>query len=124
MRQVQVQEKTWSCRRFIDSSIVMPGKGRLHPASFEQRMLLMILMKSVEDGGVFIEIISSVCQSCTTSITHLHFCHMNLLLRKVYPYFQTQVQFNGWEYFSTRSIHVVFNPLDFNLNLSVPSNTC
>lgn len=103
----------------------MPGKGRLHPGSFDQRMLLMILMKSVEgDGDVFMEIISSICQNCTTSITYLHFCHMNLFLRKVYSYFQTRVQFNGWEYFSTGNIHVVFNPLDFNLNSSIPSNTC
>lgn len=85
----------------------------------------MILMKSVEgDGAVFIEIISSICQSCTTSITHLHFCHMNLFPRKVHSHFQTHVQFTGWEYSSTGSVNVVFNPLDFYLNPSIPSNTC
>lgn len=54
----------------------MPGKGRLHTASFDQRMLWM---QSVEgDWGVFIEITSSIWQRCTTLVTHLHFCHMNL----------------------------------------------
>lgn len=39
-----------------------------------------------------VEIISGICQSCTTSIPHLHFCHMNLFPRKVYSHFQTRVQ--------------------------------
>lgn len=67
--------------------------------------------------------ISGICQICTTSITYLHFCHMNLSPRKVYSYFQTRVQLQ-WLDFSTGSIHVVFNPLGFNLMLSLPSNTC